>query len=156
MPYLTSLSIRISRKFQIEKDDWVGVDALATVAVEDDEAHLVDPADIRRLAREQAKAAIREQLAEEIAERDERRRQRAADRLSALAPNSNGHADEPPPPPQTTEEAEQRFYARWGDVVGGQTWADVQRYTGIRGQSPTTIRQWYAAAEAVYRRSQQA
>jgi hypothetical protein len=35
MPYLAHLSIRISRKFQIERDDWLGVDALATIAVEE-------------------------------------------------------------------------------------------------------------------------
>ncbi|HYU12183.1 MAG TPA: hypothetical protein VEK82_06380 [Stellaceae bacterium] len=157
MPYLTSLSIRISRKFQIEKDDWVGVDALATVAVEEAEAHLVDPADIRRLAREQAKAAVREQIADEIAERDEQRRQRAERRRQRAAQAQAVGGDHVAPqdsapayqPPRDPAEAEQRFFARYGEAVGGEDWNAVQKYLRSRAPKPATVEGWIAAAEAV-------
>lgn len=142
MPYLTSLSIRISRKFQLARDDWFGVDALATVTVEDDEAHLVDPADIRRMAREQAMAAVREQIAEERAERAEQRRQRAQTQADQGAAASYQ-------PPSDPTEAEQRFFARYSETVGGQDWSAVQRYLRSRAPKPDTIAGWLATAEAI-------
>jgi len=142
MPYLTSLSIRISRKFQIARDDWFGVDALATVTVEDAEAHLVDPADIRRMAREQATAAVREQIAEERAERAEQRRQRALSQ-----PNQGAAASYQPP--IDPAEAEQRFFARYSEIVGGQDWSAVQRYLSSRAPKPATVEGWIATAEAI-------
>jgi hypothetical protein len=150
MPYIATLSIRISRKFQLERDDWLGVDALATIAVEEAEAHLVDPADIRRMAREQAKATVMEQIAEELAERDTRRAARAAQRRIAAppagdTPAQNGHR----PPPQDAAEAEQRFFARYSEQIGGQDWKAVQRYLRSRAPKPTTIDGWIAAAAAV-------
>lgn len=145
MPYLTSLSIRISRKFQLARDDWFGVDALATVAVEDDEAHLVDPADIRRMAREQAMAAVREQIAEARAERAEQRQRRAATQQPA---DSSGAAASYQPPSDPAE-AEQRFFARYSETVGGQDWSAVQRYLRSRAPKPTTIEGWIATAEAI-------
>jgi len=138
MPYLTSLSIRISRKFQLARDDWFGVDALATVVVEDAEAHLVDPADIRRMAREQATAAVREQIAEARAERAEQRRQRA-------------EAQQPPvtQPPRDPAEAEQRFFARYGEIIGGQDWSAVQRCLRSHDPKPATVEGWIATAQQV-------
>jgi hypothetical protein len=150
MPYLTSLSIRISRKFQLERDDWLGVDALATIAVEEGEAHLVDPVDVRRMARAQAKAVVMEQIAEEIAERDARWAERAAQRRAVATPAedvpaTNGHR----PPPQDAAEAEQRFFARYGQIIGGDDWAAAQRYLRSRAPKPTSIDGWIAAAQAV-------
>jgi len=152
MPYLATISIRISRKFQLERDDWLGVDALATIAVEEAEAHLVDPADVRRMAREQAKATVMEQIAEEIAERDARRAARASRRRTAApaestpAPTQNGHR----PPPQDAAEAEQRFFARYGEQIGGQDWAAVRRYLDTKGTEPTTIQEWIDVAQLVF------
>ncbi len=145
MPYLTSLSIRISRKFQIARDDWFGVDALATVTVEDAEAHLVDPADIRRMAREQATAAVREQIAEERAERAEQRRQRALSQPPADLPGTVATYQLPLDP----AEAEQRFFARYSEIVGGQDWSAVQRYLSSRAPKPATVEGWIATAEAI-------
>jgi hypothetical protein len=151
MPYLATLTIKISRKFQLGKDDWLGVDALATIAVEEGEAHLVDPADVRRMARQQAKAVVMEQIAEELAERDARRAERAAQRQRAAAPPTvdapaqNGHR----PPPQDAAEAEQRFFARYGQIIGGDDWAATQRYLRSRAPKPATIEGWISTAEAV-------
>jgi hypothetical protein len=150
MPYLAHLSIRISRKFQIERDDWLGVDALATIAVEEAEANLVDPADIRRMAREQARQAIAEQIAEELAQRDARRAERVTARQRETAPidetqAANGHR----PPPATAAEAEQRFFARYAETIGGQDWKAVQSFLRRRTAKPTTVEGWIATAEAI-------
>jgi hypothetical protein len=53
-------------------------------------------------------------------------------------------------PPATPEEAEQRFYVRYGAIIGGQDWASIQRYLKEpRRPAPTTVEQWITAAEAV-------
>jgi hypothetical protein len=111
------------------------------------------------MAREQAKAAVMEQIAEELAERDARRAERGPKGTPASAPAlampaAGARASEASPPPASVEEAEQRFYARYADVIGGRDWGSVQRYTGIKSRSPTNIKAWYAVAEAVARKMQ--
>ncbi len=44
--------------------------------------------------------------------------------------------------PRTPEEAERRFFARYGETVGGATWSAVQKYLGYRSQKPTTVEEW--------------
>lgn len=44
--------------------------------------------------------------------------------------------------PRTAEEAERRFFARYGETVGGGTWAAVQKFLGYRSQKPTTVEEW--------------
>jgi len=57
-------------------------------------------------------------------------------------------------PPASPEEACTRFYARYGEIMGGDTWADVRRYLKApRRPEPATVEQWIAAAEAVRDRS---
>ncbi|MGQ9550732.1 MAG: AAA family ATPase [Roseiflexus sp.] len=51
--------------------------------------------------------------------------------------------------PRDATEAEQRFFARYARVIGGTTWADVQRYLKSRAPRPTTVEGWIAVAEAV-------
>lgn len=51
--------------------------------------------------------------------------------------------------PQSAADAEQRFFARYADSVGGGDWAAVQRYLGSRAPKPTTVGGWIAAADAV-------
>lgn len=72
--------------------------------------------------------------------------------------------DEPPPapapaptagPPADAAEAEQRFFARYGDVIGGQTWQATQRYLGHLRAKPQSIEEWIAAAEDVRDRARQ-
>jgi hypothetical protein len=133
MPYITSISIRVSRKFQIAKDDWLGVDALVTIAVHEDEADLVDPFEVRRLAREQAQAAVDEQIAEIVAERQQRQQQ--AKTISQL--------------PTTPAEAEQRFYARYAERIGGSDWSAVQTFLQRKLSKPKTINDWLNIAKQV-------
>lgn len=52
-------------------------------------------------------------------------------------------------PPRDAAEAEQRFYARYGDVVGGKSWQAVQRYLGNLLPRPTNVEEWIAVAEQV-------
>jgi hypothetical protein len=56
-------------------------------------------------------------------------------------------------PPRDTGEAEQRFFARYGDVVGGKSWQAVQRYLGHLLPRPTNVEEWIAVAEQVRDRS---
>jgi hypothetical protein len=51
--------------------------------------------------------------------------------------------------PRDAAEAERRFFARYGEIIGGDTWNDVQRYLGKRTARPSTVEGWIAAAEAV-------
>jgi predicted kinase len=71
----------------------------------------------------------------------------------AYSAETNGRA---PTPPRDPDEAEQRFFARYGEVIGGESWAAVQRYLGSRAPKPTTVEDWIAAAEAVRDRSRHA
>ncbi|HEX9441481.1 MAG TPA: AAA family ATPase [Roseiflexaceae bacterium] len=58
-------------------------------------------------------------------------------------------------PPRNPAEAEQRFFTRYGEIVGGDSWAAVQSYLRSRAPKPTTVEGWIAAAEAVRDRSRQ-
>ncbi len=53
--------------------------------------------------------------------------------------------------PRTAEEAERRFFARYGEMVGGDTWAAVQKYLGYRSPKPATIEEWFEVAAEVRR-----
>jgi hypothetical protein len=79
--------------------------------------------------------------------------QRAVAEAPAESYETNGHAPEAngraPTPPRDPAEAEQRFFARYAEVIGGENWAAVQRYLGSRAPKPTTVEGWIAAAEAV-------
>ena len=61
----------------------------------------------------------------------------------------------PAQPPRDPAEAEQRFFNRYGEIVGGDSWAAVQSYLRSRAPKPTTVEGWIAAAEAVRDRSRQ-
>jgi hypothetical protein len=58
-------------------------------------------------------------------------------------------------PPRDPAEAEQRFFARYGEIIGGDNWTEVQSYLRSRAPKPTTVEGWIAAAEAVRDRSHQ-
>ncbi|MBK9940829.1 MAG: AAA family ATPase [Kouleothrix sp.] len=58
-------------------------------------------------------------------------------------------------PPRDPAEAEQRFFTRYGEVIGGDSWGAVQSYLRSRAPKPTTVEGWIAAAEAVRDRSRQ-
>ncbi|NOK58146.1 MAG: hypothetical protein GFH25_541186n410 [Chloroflexi bacterium AL-N10] len=52
-------------------------------------------------------------------------------------------------PPRNSDEAEQRFFARYSEVIGGDTWSAVEHYLQRQLPKPTTVEAWIAAAEAV-------
>ena len=52
-------------------------------------------------------------------------------------------------PPRTPAEAEQRFYARYGPIIGGESWLDVRAYLNYDAPRPRTIEGWIEAAEAI-------
>lgn len=52
-------------------------------------------------------------------------------------------------PPATATEAERRFFARYGAIVGGNGWTDVQRYCGTSPPKPTTVNGWMAIAKTI-------
>lgn len=54
-----------------------------------------------------------------------------------------------PNPPRDAAEAERRFFARYGDTIGGEDWKAVQRYLGSLRPRPVTVEDWIAVAEAV-------
>jgi hypothetical protein len=62
-------------------------------------------------------------------------------------------AASPATPPRDAAEAEQRFFTRYGEIIGGDNWANVQSYLRSRAPKPTTVEGWIAAAEAVRDRS---
>ena len=57
--------------------------------------------------------------------------------------------------PATPEEAEARFFARYKDIIGGESWLDVRAYLGHNHPKPQTIDGWISAAEAVRDRAEQ-
>jgi predicted kinase len=101
----------------------------------------------------EAKAKRGKGAAEQAPKGAEERRAIAEAPAEVYAAETNGHAAEgngrAPTPPRNPAEAEQRFFARYGEVVGGENWAAVQRYLGNRAPKPTTVEGWIAAAEAV-------
>lgn len=71
----------------------------------------------------------------------------AAESVAAPEPQA------PPQPPRSPAEAERRFYARYGEVIGGNDWKAVQRYLGALVPHPSSVEEWIAAAEQVRERA---
>lgn len=70
----------------------------------------------------------------------------------ALREEQPDYAPAPPPanePPRDSDDAERRFFARYGEIVGGESWREVQHYLGSRAPKPTTVDGWIRVAEAV-------
>src|SRR5262245_41273243 len=168
MPAITALTLRFSRKFQISRDDWIGADALVTVSVSEEEAEITDPAEVRRMAIAEARQIVIETVAAEYLERTQLAARGAAGQLPpgqtateateadrsappAAAPSAGAEQSAPATNgrPKTAQEAETRFFARYGEIVGGEDWKAVQTYLGSRTPKPTTVEGWFNAAEAV-------
>lgn len=73
------------------------------------------------------------------------------------APPTPAPAAQPTPyrKPATPEEAEARFFARYKDIIGGESWLDVRAYLGHNHPKPQTIEGWISAAEAVRDQAEQ-
>jgi hypothetical protein len=65
----------------------------------------------------------------------------------AAAPGRNV-VETPPEPPRNAAEAEQRFFARYGETVG-RDWRSVQRYLGQMLPKPATVAEWTLIAKRV-------
>lgn len=75
-------------------------------------------------------------------------RERAAE--APAAPDSTSEPISPAAgPPRDAAEAEQRFFARYAEIVGGNSWQAVQRYLGNLIPRPNSIEGWISVAEAV-------
>jgi AAA domain len=73
-----------------------------------------------------------------------------------MAPASNTpQSNTPTPLPRDAGEAEQRFFARYGDVVGGTNWVAVQRFLNSRAPRPVTVEGWISVGELVRDRARQ-
>lgn len=57
--------------------------------------------------------------------------------------------------PRDAAEAEQRFYARYAEQIGGTTWQAVQRYLGHLLPRPSTVEEWIAVGEELRERARQ-
>src|SRR6266540_5341049 len=162
MPTIANVTVTFSRKYQIRKDNWVGLEAQVTMRVDEAEANLVDPQSVIAEAFYHARAAIVEQqetLRQETAEaqaraEEQRRLMASAEAEQGQFPSTNGDASAATSPP-TSAEARRRFFARYGEILGGDTWAAVQRYLGKHLPEPVTIDEWYTAAAAVRAHMQQ-
>jgi hypothetical protein len=108
-----------------------------------------------------AAAKARPQPAEavEVAEEPETTPAPAPQPVAEAKPAAPAEAPAPQPatgsasPPRDAAEAERRFFARYGEVVGGTNWSMVQRYLGNPQPKPTTVEGWITVAEAVRDRS---
>lgn len=148
MPTIASVTVRFSRKYQIRKDDWVGLEAVITLAVSDAEAAQTDPYSVTAEAFAIAKGSV-------IAQRTELRRElqeahaRAVEQHAAQLAAAQSAQEPAPAPPSTPDEAERRFFVRYAEIISGQNWRAVQSYLETRTPKPITVEGWYAAAEAV-------
>ncbi len=94
MPTIASVSVKYSRKYQARKDDWVNFEALITMSVSEEEAHLTDPHEVTAQAFAIARRAVGEQA-------DDLRRQlaeaagRAAEKKAAPPPATFAPAEPP-------------------------------------------------------------
>ena len=79
--------------------------------------------------------------------------QEPADIGFAPAPAAAAASGSAPHPPRDAAEAERRFFTRYGEIIGGDSWDKVQSYLRSRAPKPTTIEGWIATAEAVRDRS---
>lgn len=51
--------------------------------------------------------------------------------------------------PKSAKDAERRFFARYGGVIGGTTWEDVEAFLGYESDKPTTVQEWVEIAAEV-------
>jgi len=104
--------------------------------------------------------------AEKKTAKAEKPKARASEPLAAPEPEAEdddiGFAEAPAPAPAAAvsaprdpAEAEQRFFTRYAEIIGGDSWPAVQGYLRSRAPKPTTVEGWIAAAEAVRDRSRQ-
>jgi hypothetical protein len=90
------------------------------------------------------------QLLPEVEPAPEQPREVRSEPLAAPQRTTN---QSPAQPPRDPIEAEQRFFARYAEAIGGTTWGAVQRFLESRAPRPTTVEGWISVAEQVRERS---
>lgn len=150
-------------------DDMIAYEADAVLLVEregDERAitPIIKPPRPAHLKLNKRYPAVLATLYPDLAEKPEKGKAEKGKAEKAAAPVGEADAplpaDEAPPapaahagPPRDAAEAEQRFYARYGEVIGGTSWQAVQRYLGHLLPRPTSVEEWIAVAEEVRDRS---
>ena len=66
-----------------------------------------------------------------------------ADSEKVVTFSGNGSA------PRNLRDAERRFFARYAEIVGGNTWEDVEAFLGYESPKPTTMDEWIDVAAEV-------
>lgn len=56
--------------------------------------------------------------------------------------------------PKTADEARERFFARYGERVGGRTWTDVEQFLGHQMPYPKSVEEWIAIGQEAQLRIQ--
>jgi len=51
--------------------------------------------------------------------------------------------------PRSPKDAERRFYARYGELIGGNSWEAVETFLGYQSEPPTTVEEWIEIAAEV-------
>ena len=85
MPTIASVSVKYGRKYQLRKDDWVNLEALVTLTVNEVEAEMTDPQEVTAEAFEIARQAVRQQGA------DLRRKLREAQERAEVTASNGTH-----------------------------------------------------------------
>lgn len=137
-------------------DDMIAYEADAVLLVEreGDERKItpiIKPPRPAHLKLDKHYPAVLATLYPDLAERPEKAKAEKAKAEPQPAPQPEAPAEPAAPggPPRDASEAEQRFYARYGETVGGSTWQAVQRYLGHLLPRPTSVEEWIAVAEEV-------
>ncbi|NTU84620.1 MAG: AAA family ATPase [Chloroflexales bacterium] len=144
-------------------DDMIAYEADAVLLVERDGDErtimpIVKPPRPAHLKLDKHYPATLATLYPELAEKPEKTKAERAKaeregRAEVVAPEPAPEPSAQSGPPRDPAEAEQRFYARYSEVVGGSTWQSVQRYLGHLLPRPTSVEEWIAVAEQVRDRS---
>lgn len=174
---ITSISVRYGRKYQIADFDWVSLETTLHASIDETEADALDPQAAGQILYTQARAIVSAQARDLLAQqraialavpagnaRTPNDAPLAALAAAELVPDPTEpqvqSAAEPPRAvsterrtahtlPRTPQEAEQRFFNRYAQKIGGSTWADVQRFLGTREPKPATVVRWLGIADRV-------
>ncbi|NJM08546.1 AAA family ATPase [Candidatus Gracilibacteria bacterium] len=137
-------------------------DAILLVEREGDERSvmpIVKPPRPAHLKFEQRYPAVLATLYPDLVPTSKARKGEAAADVAETNETTSPESEAAPPtgtgaqPPRDATEAEQRFFARYGDLIGERNWSAVQRYLGSLRPRPTSVEEWIAVAEAVRGRS---
>lgn len=90
----------------------------------------------------------------------EARRRSEAASYEQRPPRPEPPQGKPAPPqgsqkPRNVSEAKERFFARYGEVLGGTTWRHVEDFLGVQELEPNNVDGWIDAAQRVHKHEQE-